>query len=129
MRRILIALVIFAVSVPGVASADWICKPAWKGVCGKQDCQRGAPEGELIRVQRDNGTYQLCTLSTGKCDAYKIDDIEQAGAFEFIRFNGVSYLKVATIAVELMGLEEGEFLEVRNGMLASISSGGQCVKE
>jgi hypothetical protein len=129
--QIIIGSIVSAVSVlqPGQAIADWSCTPTWKGVCGERGCEAVSPVGDVIRVQRENGTYQLCTVKTGKCDAYRIDEIEPAGAFEIIRFNGANYLKVATTSVELLGLEEGAFLEVRHGMLSAISSGGRCTKE
>ena len=97
-------------------------------MCGEQGCERVTPDGEIIRINIERLSYELCSRSTSKCDSYVIDEHRAAGAFDTVRFNGVNFIKISTLTDDLLGLAAGSFIEVRHSMLVSISSGGSCLR-
>ena len=102
------------------------CDIAQKRFCTVTTCVGEKGGGEYVIVNTDNGTYSLCKVGEADCQILKIKNTRISGAFNVAQFAGASFIKIANQTIDLIGLERGSFVEVRDNMLGVMSSFGKC---
>ena len=102
------------------------CNVDTKNWCDAHGCNHGPGDGEYVIVNTDNETYSLCKIGKPDCDILVLKGAREYGAFITYQFGGSSYLKMAHMDVELLEIEAGTFIEVRDSMVGAMNSFGSC---
>ena len=97
------------------------CNVTAKSVCGELGCESTKILNDDFRIiNEEQKTYEIGS------DKFSLGGSETSGAFKFFKVGSSGFIKIITIDAEPLGLKRGQFLEVRDFMLTTISSWGIC---
>jgi hypothetical protein len=125
MRKLSLTLLtcLFILSPNVVLGTDkYVCQVTKKQFCGEKECKS-------IKILDDD--YRIIDVPTRKYhigkDVFNLESLEHSGTFIIFKVGGVGYLKMNYLEYsELTGMKRGQFLEVRDTFLSTITSWGIC---
>jgi hypothetical protein len=119
MRNLLIILMLMFGTQ--ATAGKYVCNVTAKTVCGELGCESSEILNDDFRIiDEDKRTYEIGT------DEFSLAGSETSGAFIFFKVGSSGFIKISTIDEELVGLKRGQFLEVRDTFLNTITSWGIC---
>jgi len=102
-------------------ASKYVCNVTAKTVCGKLGCESSEILNDDFRIiDEDKRTYEIGT------DEFSLAGSETSGAFKIFKVGSAGFIKIITIDAEPLELKRGQFLEVRDLMLNTVSSWGIC---
>ena len=92
-----------------------------KKVCAELGCESAEILNDDFRIiNEQQKTYEIGS------DMFSLAGSKTSGAFKIFKVGSSGFIKIITINAEPFGLKRGQFLEVRDTMLSTISSWGVC---
>jgi len=119
MRYIFIILTLM-LATPAMAD-KYVCHTIKKTACQALGCKAMEVLPDDFRIiNEEQRTYEIET------DKISLSSSETSGAFKIFKFGATSFIKISTIDAKAVELKRGQFLEVRDIGLLTISSWGTC---
>ncbi len=119
MRNLLIILMLMFGTQ--ATASKYVCNVTAKTVCGELGCESSKILNDDFRIiDEHKRTYEIGT------DQFSLAGTESSGAFIIFKVGSSGFIKISTIDAELVGLKRGQFLEVRDTFLNTITSWGIC---
>ena len=122
MHKVLLILAFTIFSFSSFASNKYVCQVNKKKNCGEQACENTKVLDDDYRIiDTINKTYTI-----GK-DVFELVEVSSSGAFTIFKVGGAGYMKMYWMKKnDLLNIERGQFMEVRDTFLTSIISWGIC---
>ena len=99
----------------------YVCNVTAKSVCGELGCESAEILNDDFRIIDENQkTYEIGS------DKFSLVSSETSGAFKIFKVGSAGFIKIITIDAKPLELKRGQFLEVRDLMLNTVSSWGIC---
>jgi hypothetical protein len=122
MFKVLLIAIFTIFSFSSFAADKYVCQVDTKKNCGEKVCENTKVLDDDYRIiDTVKKTYTI-----GK-DVFDLEKVSSSGIFTIFKVGGAGYMKMNWMEKDdLMILEKGKFMEVRDLFLTSIISWGTC---
>lgn len=123
-KLVILSTLLILISYPTFGANKYVCQVSFKKVCSEKGCKDAKILGDDYRIIDVSAkTYIIGDQK------FKLEGISSSGIFKYFYVGGAGFMKMVEMGQsikDLIEIKRGEFIEVRDTFLSTITSWGIC---